>query len=212
MSDKFNFGILSSTVEHSVINEVTISLVTSAGENAKLQKKYNKMFGKPSAQFVIDDADVNILVRLKREASRGNYDPIHGCSVKIKTPDKPEKGYDIPILKSTFIESNSNVLKSKMAAFSKAKISKKEHDAVMSFIYDNQAAILAYWNIDYGQERLMQPITKYLVTRMIEKEYYKNPVQMKTDAELDDDKKAVTEYVRNELNDQKIELKFDSSR
>ena len=145
-----------------------------------------------------------IVVRTKFSASHGGNVSQHGTSIKV---DISNMEYQIEIPTKSYLGlSKSDRAMRSINAFKKNKVlSQSKVRFIESFIYVNQAAILAYWYIP-NDKRYTDAIEKYI--KQSDTDYSKISASPKTDAELESDKRVITEFVRKELNDQTIELDF----
>lgn len=145
-----------------------------------------------------------ISIRTKFSASHGGNVSQHGTSIKIITS---EHIYEIEIPTKSYLSLNkSDKALQSIKAFRKSKdINRLMANSVESFIYVNQAAILAYWYIP-NDRKYTDAIEKYITQRDID--YFSVSASPRTDAQLEDDKRAITEFIRKELNDQTIKLDF----
>ena len=145
-----------------------------------------------------------ISIRTKFSASHSGNVSQHGTSIKIVTRGCT---YQIEIPTKSYLNlSRSDKALQSMKDFKKIKnIKQSIIDFIESFIYVNQAVILAYW---YGpnDDKFEDAIEKYINQQDID--YFNISASPKTDAELESDKRVITEFVHKELNDQTIELDF----
>lgn len=153
-------------------------------------------------------SSIRIRLRTKKEATYGDTVAKHGVSIKVYTPQ-----YDngIPIQISTIsylsLGKKASELKSLNDFMELKYINKKTRAYIKSFICDFQMLIVALWYTDdYPDNRFKNAATEYIKGRL--SNYYITPVQFKTDAQLEDDKKALIEYFKKELNDPEFKLKF----
>ena len=145
-----------------------------------------------------------ISIRMKFSASHSGNVSQHGTSIKVITR---RHIYEIEIPTKSYLSLNkSDKALQSMKEFRKDKnIEQSIIDFVESFIYVNQAIILACWYIP-NDKQYIDAIKKYI--KQDDTNYFKISASPKTDAELESDKRAITEFVRKELNDQTIELDF----
>lgn len=145
-----------------------------------------------------------VSIRTKFSAAHSGNVSQHGTSIKVITS---ERIYEIEIPTKSYLSLNkSDKALQSIKAFKKSKnVNRSMSDSVESFIYVNQAVILAYWYIQ-NNKKYTDAIEKYIKQQDID--YFHISASPKTDAELEADKKAITEFVRKELNDQTIELDF----
>ena len=148
--------------------------------------------------------DIRISIRTKFSAGHSGNVSQHGTSIKVITGNCI---YQIEIPTKSYLSlSRSDKTLQSMKDFKKIKnIKQPIIDFVESFIYVNQAAILAYCYIP-NDKKYTDAIDKYIAQRDVD--YFSVSASPKTDAQLEDDKRAITEFIRKELNNQTIKLDF----
>lgn len=151
----------------------------------------------------IDKRD-KVVIRTKFSASHGGNISQHGTSIKVFISNI-EYQIEIPTKSYLSLDTSDKAIQS-IKAFKKSKaITRRRIEFVESFIYVNQAAILAYWYIT-DDKKYTDAIKKYITQRDVD--YFSVSASPRTDAQLEDDKRAITEFIRKELNDQTIKLDF----
>ena len=200
------------TRDENPINETYYTLPISNSDRKKLSTMLNNIKAADNA-FRTNPERLTIYVRLNIEVDPGDSDNSkHACSVKYKTANSrsdngskvivPTKAY------STF-KDNSKAMLSIKELKNDDKLTKKEINGIKSFIYDNQMAIIAYWySGSTNNSKLQMAIRKYILQKIIENDYMSTNFDAKTQPELEQDKKEITDYVRNEMQDHTIELYF----
>lgn len=84
-------------------------------------------------------------------------------------------------------------------------LNSKQRKYLMSFLHDNQSALVAYW---YTKDIPSTVFTDYFRYVSDTVNYNRNQIQQKTFDQLKDDRIVITEYIRNKLGDETIELNF----
>ena len=188
---------------HGELNEVYLGVPV----NDKEQKQYDKTFDNVadiSNDYQFDSGKPKILIRMGIEAT-----DVHGCSIKVQTHSSDNGDYIIIPTKSFLdLPKNSKVCTS-MEICAK-KLNRKTYKAIESFIYDNQMAIVAYWYCGKQTANIQVSLRRYLAKRMRDTKYYNVSISPKTEAELEKDREALTNYVRKDRNNNNIELFYGS--
>lgn len=188
---------------HGELNEVYLGVPV----NDKEQKQYDKTFDNVadiSNDYQFDSGKPKILIRMGIEAT-----DVHGCSIKVQTHSSDNGDYIIIPTKSFLdLPKNSKVFTS-MEICAK-KLNRKTYKAIESFIYDNQMAIVAYWYCGKQTANIQVSLRRYLAKRMRDTKYYNVSISPKTEAELEKDREALTNYVRKDRNNNNIELFYGS--
>ena len=150
--------------------------------------------------------NIKIVVRCKSGGGgHSNAPSKHDCSIKVGDAQTevwiPNKPFDEVKPKGN-LQTISDL---------KRSLSSTAFKIVSNFIYDNQAAIIALWYAPDGENgRVGSTILSYIRNKLATVDYSSVKVKPKTAAELDADKEAITQYVKDTLQDDTIDLSFGS--
>lgn len=136
----------------------------------------------------------------------------HACSIKVQKTGSFNMKLAIPTVSYETLPTTDIAVKD-MESFC-AKADKDIRDAVRSFVYDNQMAIIAYWYTPSNEnEPVAKALEEYMHNQLVQKEYTKNKVtKPKSPDELEADKEALNNYVRQKLDNSSIQLHYGSTK
>lgn len=191
-----------------LLDEVSIAIPCNRDDISKLKKTKPGKYTFPDAccLFICTSNEAR---RAKMETDSTGMN--HGPRVKIHR-GKIERTLAVPT--KTLNANDSDVIKNLKAIKTFAENSpfpKEVTKAAVRFIFDNQMLIAAYWFAS-GNDELIRALTELAKQKLIDNNYAKNNVKVKSQEELDKDKKDLNEYIRSKLNDQSIELYFGKQK
>ena len=155
-----------------------------------------------------NSSNIHIQLRGKTDATHGSTVSNHSISIKIFSPHDTN-GLPIQIATVSYLSLNKkdSELKSLNDFMELKHIRKKTRNFIKSFICNFQMLIVAIWYTDkLSDDKFKNAVINYIYSHS--DNYYITPAQFKTDAQLEDDKKALIEYFKKELNDPEFKLKF----
>lgn len=185
-----------------------------------LDEVYYPIIDKKSDMEILQNSDlsknstrVSIYVRCKsNEVSRNNTVVSHATSIKYEykqSGNKIEIEIAVPTKAYSTLKPDSKQFQSIITFQNSNKIDKSHKKIVMSFIYECQMAIVAYWYCSSSTSIEALALMEYMRDAMIDIAKGINKIsQPKSVEELDYDKKEIMEYVRRKTSKPDITLNF----
>lgn len=157
--------------------------------------------------YLGDKQNIKIFLRNRHDDGRSGNIIRHATSVKIKCGNSKEISIRIPA-ESYYSDSVKSVTKDSIKQIDSTKELKDYKKFIKSFIYDNQAAIIALWYADTMSNEELAAFQKYFDDKVAQNVfmYNKGNIKPKTDSQLNADRIELVEYLRKELNDPKFTL------
>ena len=181
-----------------ILRETSFSMPKDKGQLSQLKK---------SSGFRIKN-DCRILIRTADEAGYGNSKAYHACSVKIYSADKASCELDVP----TKYFPDKDKAYNKIQDFKKSDtlgLPTRVREAFVSFIYDNQMAIVAYWYLSGRDLKTKDILDEYFKNQIIKNNYVRNGLSgPKSKEDLENDKNALRNYVWMHPSGSTTELNF----
>ena len=131
----------------------------------------------------------------------------HSTSVKVKIKAE-EHSITIPTCSYYTLSAPDRAI-TELSNFKRISVNKNVINFVVSFIYDNQAAIIAYWYVQNLDDKVKDAFTKYFSERVSSGRYSKGDVQPKIDKYLNADFDNVMDYIRKEIDDPLFDIVFE---
>lgn len=156
---------------------------------------------------------INIRTKLGGGGKAG-ASSMHSCSIKIKI-GSGRNIVEYPLIVPTIPFSQFKIDPNKVGSkeYLKNHLNNNDvYDTVIGFVHDNQMAILAYWNEAGGERSAVgKAIETYIKAKISVNNYRDKTFRIpKEQDSLDTDKKEIITYVRKQLKDDTIDIKFES--
>lgn len=150
---------------------------------------------------------ISILVRTKTGGGgKAGNSSKHGCSIKATIEGS---SYLFPVPTKSYNDLKQTDKTLSILNDTKSKLSNRvAFNTIMSFIYDNQMAIIALWFSDGERTKIGDAIIDYLNNQLSSNDYTKLKLKAKDQTELNHDKDMVTKYVQEKLKDTTTVLYF----
>lgn len=158
-----------------------------------------------------------IIVILRSKAGGGGQagsSSAHSCSIKVKVGSgKQTTGYPLIVPNIPFSQFKIDAKKIGSKEYLKDHISDNEsYAAIIGFVYDNQMAIIAYWNAIGGERgKVGKELEMFIKAKLSNNNYHDKKFSVpKNQNELNADKEEIIAYVRKQLKDDTISIDFGS--
>lgn len=151
--------------------------------------------------------EVRLMIRNRYHDGRSGNPIRHATSIKILYGEGSEVSIRIPT-ESYYSDTVDIITKNGFKQLRSTGITKDRCKFIESFVYDNQAAINAFWYYKDMSNSVLLAFRKYFSDKAATngKIYSKGGIKPKTDSQLNSDRAELIEYLQKELNDPKFVL------